>query len=477
MSKNASATVDYTSDYRPFGKRDIIGYFFGDFGCNLSYSVVTYYLMIFYVSYIGIDPIHYAAIMGLTRVLDAVNDPFIGYLSDRMKPYKGNRYLPWILVGGPVLAVISAFMYLDTTGMSYGWRLAICAISYILWDVAYTLVNIPYGTLNSVISDKATDRTKLSSARSIGAGIAKLPVALIPLIVYRDVTQNGEVVSQFQGQLMFPVMLGLGVVSLFAFGMLYFNVQERVKPKKDLTKEKGPSIFTTIKTLFSNRALIAQVIAGTAQTIFIYSASQLHQMTLQIKFNEGDMFSWFTLIEVAPLAIGVFLVNPMVRKFGKRKTILFPLVGALIVYAIMLFINVDNVWVWIGLHALAMFFTFGFQLLSWAMISDAIDFNEWKTGYRTDGSLYSSYIFCRKLGTAFSSALVPLLIGTLTPTLDLADSATWTTGNIDTITNLSVLFPLLGFGLVFIAYKFVFNITTDDYHQMQKALGHTIDNG
>ena len=109
-----SATMDAT-DKRPFGFRDIIGYFFGDFGCNLSYSVVTYYLTIFYVSYIGIEATHFAALMILTRVFDAVNDPLVGYFSDRIKPFKGNRYKPFILVGGPLLAIISAFMYFDTS--------------------------------------------------------------------------------------------------------------------------------------------------------------------------------------------------------------------------------------------------------------------------------------------------------------------------------------------------------------------------
>ena len=470
-----SATMDAT-DKRPFGFRDIIGYFFGDFGCNLSYSVVTYYLTIFYVSYIGIEATHFAALMILTRVFDAVNDPLVGYFSDRIKPFKGNRYKPFILVGGPLLAIISAFMYFDTSSMGYGVQLAVCAISYVAWDFAYTLVNIPYGTLNSVVTDSSEGRTKLSTARSIGAGVAKLPVAIVPLIVYQNKVVDGQVVSQFQGQLMFPVMLGLGVVALISFFLLYSNVEERVQPDMEKIKNQ-PSIFKTFKTLFSNRALIAQIIGGTAQTIFIYSASQLHQMTLQVKYNDGSLFSWFTLIEIAPLAIGVLMITPLVRKFGKRQVIIVPLIGTLVIYGTMLLFPVENVYLWIGLMAVANMFTFGFQLLSWAMISDAIDYNEWKQGFRSDGSLYSSYIFCRKIGTAFSSAAVPLLIAFSAPSLELNNATTWTASNVSAIYNMSILFPLFGFGLVFIAYLLVFNISKEDYHKMQKDLGHTIDNG
>lgn len=460
------------SERRPFGKRDIIGYFFGDFGSNLSYSVVTYYLMIFYVSYIGIDPVHFSAIMLLTRVLDAVNDPVIGYMSDRMKPINGNKYKPWILVGGPFLALISAFMYYDSSHMAYGGRLLLCAVTYILWDLAYTLVNIPYGTLNSVISDKATERTKLSTARSVGAGVAKLPIALIPLLVYQDVYRNGQLVNEFKGERMFPVMIGLGFFALISFMILYFNVEERVKPKNQEAAQQAP-FLETIKSLFANRPLLAQVIAGTAQTIFIYSASQLHQMTLQVKFNNGALFSWFTLIEIMPLALGIFIVTPLVRRFGKRRTIVYPLTGALVIYAAMLVLPIDNVWVWISLLALANAFTFGFQLLSWAMISDAVDYHEWKHGHRSDGSLYSSYIFCRKIGTALSSSMVPLLISFVAPTLQLNQSETWTTANVNAITNLSILFPLIGFALVYVAYRFVFNISDEDYQQMQRDLNHS----
>ena len=461
---------------RPFGFRDIIGYFFGDFGCNLSYSVVTYYLTIFYMSYIGIEATHFAALMILTRVFDAVNDPLIGYFSDRIKPFKGNRYKAFILIGGPLLAITSAFMYFDTSSMSYGVKLAICAISYIAWDFTYTLVNIPYGTLNSVITDASDGRAKLSTARSIGAGVAKLPVAMIPLIVYQDRRVEGQVVSQFQGQLMFPVMLGLGIVALLSFFLLYSNVEERIQVDQEQIKNQ-PSILETLKILCSNRALIAQIIAGTAQTIFIYSASQLHQMTLQVKYNNGALFSWFTLIEIAPLAIGALLITPLVRKFGKRQVIIVPLIASLVIYGAMLLFPVENVYIWIALMALANMFTFGFQLLSWAMISDASDYNEWKQGFRSDGALYSSYIFCRKIGTAFSSAAVPLLIAFAAPSLALNNASTWTASNVNAIYNMSILFPLFGFGLVFIAYLLVFNISKEDYHKMQKDLGHTIDNG
>src|SRR5699024_5168511 len=141
--------------------------------------------------------------------------------------------------------------------------------------------------------------------------------------------------SQFQGQLMFPVMLGLGAVALISFFLLYSNVEERIQADQEHIKNQ-PSILETFRTLFSNRALIAQIIAGTAQTIFIYSASQLHQMTLQVKYNDGALFSWFTLIEIAPLAIGVLLITPLVRKFGKRQVIIVPLIASLVIYGIML---------------------------------------------------------------------------------------------------------------------------------------------
>ncbi|OYW74192.1 MAG: MFS transporter, partial [Aerococcus viridans] len=177
------------------------------------------------------------------------------------------------------------------------------------------------------------------------------------------------------------------------------------------------------------------------------------------------------------LAIGVLMITPLVRKFGKRKVIIVPLIGTLVIYISMLLFPVDNSTTWIILMAIANMFTFGFQLLSWAMISDAIDYNEWKQGFRSDGSLYSSYIFCRKIGTAISSASVPLLIAYAAPSLELNNAATWTASNVNAIYNMSITFPLVGFGLVFIAYLLVFNITTEDYHAMQKDLGHTIDNG
>lgn len=155
---------------RPFGMRDKIGYALGDFGCQMSFALITAYLADFYTQYIGLTEATWAIIIIFLKIWDAVNDPIMGGIMDSRRISAKSKYKPWIRIGSFGLIVSGALAFLPIPHASYAMRVIVCVVTYLAWDIFYTLVNVPYGTLNSAISADPNERTQLSTYRSIGAG-------------------------------------------------------------------------------------------------------------------------------------------------------------------------------------------------------------------------------------------------------------------------------------------------------------------
>lgn len=464
------------AEKRSFGVRDIIGYFMGDFGCNMSFTLISSYMFLFYTQYIGISLAHYSIVILITKILDGINDPIIGALVDRMGANKkGEKFKQWILIGSPFLALAATVMFLDAAAWPYWARLALCIGGYILWDVTYTVVNVPYGALSSVMTAKPAQRAALSNARSWGAIIAGVPLGMIiPIFAYATISENGKDVSKFLGERMFPIALILGVVSVIAFALLYFNVEERIQHVEEAGQEPEKfNYFETLRGFFKNRAILGISLASIAQILFIMGGNQLHQLTYQMYYGDGKLSSLMILTQLIPLVLGTFVGGLLVGKVGKKELASYPMLGAVAIYAFMYFADIPNPYVWIGLQIAANTFAFAMTIYTWAMVADAIDYQEWKTGSRNEGSVYATYSMLRKVAQGFGQSFVPAAIALLIPTLDVKESATWTMENATAIRNMAALFPMIGFLIAFLAFRFVFNLDKKTVKEMQVALGRT----
>ena len=104
---------------RPFGMRDYFGYAMGDFGCNMSFALITNYLMLFYTQYIGLRLSDWAWIIVVGKVWDAINDPLIGGMVDNVRIGKGSKFMPWITIGGSALIIFTTLSFMPIASMLY----------------------------------------------------------------------------------------------------------------------------------------------------------------------------------------------------------------------------------------------------------------------------------------------------------------------------------------------------------------------
>ena len=391
---------------RPFGVKDKVGYMFGNIANDLMFIMASMYLTVFYTDVLKIDSFLVGTMFLVSRVIDAFTDTAMGRIADKVKAGKGGKFKPWLIrVCGPV-ALASFLMY--QTAMAdapMGLRIAYMFGTYLLWgSVCYTAINIPYGSMASVMSAEADDRAALSTFRGVGSLIPQILVGVVvPMFLFEKIMIDGEEVEvAIPGA--FPIVaLLLAIGSAICYLICYKLCTERI-PVDD-SKKESVTFGQTVKALFSNRALIGIVIVYISflgaqmlnQTINNYIFKDFFNDTLGLKVINAAGF--VPALALAPAAV------PLSRKFGKKEVGIVAAIMGSVAYALLFILHTTNMWIYIVLSIVGSLGFGLFNLIIWAFISDIIDDQEVKTGVREDGTIYAVCSFARKIGQAIASAM------------------------------------------------------------------------
>ena len=452
-----------------FGTRDKFGYMMGDFGCNMSFQLIGTYAMIYYTQGMRLSLVHWSIIVIIAKIFDAINDPIIGSLVDKRKSSKNGKFRPWIFYGSFAILLTTVLFFIDIRAMSYGLRFAYCLITYCLWSVAYTSANVPYGSLNAVLTDDVAERASLSSLRSIGAAIAMLPVMLIlPKIVYgkKDAATG---IQPIVPERFVWIALVMGVCGLFGFMLTYFLTRERMAPPK---REEKYEFKKALKAFLKNRPVIGICLASFAQLAFFMSMLTLAQYTFQVYFKDAEKISLASIVMMAPTVVFIPFVKNMTKKFGKKEISTWPMLAAAILLVIMLVIDIPatkaGMWTFMILMGIANAGSAFFMLTTWSFVADAVDYQELQTNRREEGTVYSIYSFVRKIGQAVCQGLTALLLaGIGFDTNNVVNTSDAVAKN---VFNLTIIFPLIGAVLMFLSLKFVYNLDKNATLELSAAI-------
>lgn len=447
---------------RPFGMRDKIGYAFGDMGCNFSFQLVSSYMYLFYTQCIGLSAKHWAWIIIVSKVWDAINDVVIGSMVDRTHIGKKSKFMPWITIGSIGLVVFSIMIFTPVSNFSNAGKILWCLLSYCLWSVAYTMINVPYGSLHSVITDDPKQRTTLSTFRSIGAALPAVMVMILPKIVYKD--------NVLSSNRLFIVSIVFSIVAFFTFFALQKMVTERVV-RED--KAEKVSYISTVKSYFSNRAIIGITIATVAVVIFYNSSMSVNNLVFQFYFNDAGKSTLAMIASYVPLIAFMPFASTISAKIGKKKLLTISGLVSIIAGVIMLFLPITPDMTGIIIYVIGlMFVNTGccvFQIIVWAMVADCIEDSYRKKGIREEGSLYAIYSFFRKLSQGIGSALVALALSSVGY---VESSAIQTAETAKSIKNLYIIFLVIGLLIMTLSMKFVYNI---GFKEEQEFNNHNLD--
>ena len=396
-------------------------------------------MLYFYTDVVGISPLLAGWIYALGIGWDAITDPYMGYIAERTRTKMGS-YRPYILFGSIPLAF--SFVLLFWVPPFEGTFLFIFLIMVNLFHrTCFTIVSVPYSSLTARITDDSEERTKLTTARMLGASFGTLTISALgfPIINWFG---SGEESLGF-------IYLGVcsGLAAIFILAITVKTVRER---NFNLEITQLPKFSEVSKSIVNNYALL------------IVFASTLTLITTSIMFNKNLIYYTkyaLDLHEYQGLILGVssasaFLAIPVwaysALKIGKRNSWLISMI--LLVFSFLFFYlyPIKNLLELLIVLAVLGIGNGATGVLFWSMLPDTIEYGEWKTGVRTESSLYGFMTFAQKGGIAISA----LILGVLLTNIGFVPNTIQTEETLENLKTLMTFIPLSGVVLSFILVYF-----------------------
>ena len=398
-----------TAIHRPFGMRDNLAYAAGDFGCNMSFALKGT-LVIFWTQYMGMNSLLYAALLLVVQVWDAINDPLIGALIDAdHRKYRLGKFKTYILIGSIGLVVAGSLCFIPWPSAPDMAKNILFVAGYMIWDAFYTVANVPYGSLLSLISDDAGERASLSTWRSIGALVGQVAtMVLIPLLIY-DANQN------IIGTRVFVVALIMGAIGFAAFQFMIRNTEQRVDVEP-LQKKDAPkfNVFKAMGNFMRNRAALGATIAAMGMFIGMQGATAAVTVLFQSYFKNVQLSGVVQMFAMLPMIVFAPFIRRLSVKYGKKEISAAGSLCSVAACVLLLVLPITPNTVGMALYvACLLLYSLGvgvYSCVSWSLMADAIDYNQWRFGVREEGTVYSLHSFFRKLAQGLGPSLVLVIM-------------------------------------------------------------------
>jgi len=396
---------------RKFGMIDNLAYAAGDFGCNMSFALKGT-MAIFWTQFMKMD-LWYSLLLIIVQVWDAINDPLIGSMIDADKrQYKRNKFLQYIWFGSIGLIVGGACCFLPFPNAPTWAKFIIFIAGYVIWDAFYTVANVPYGSLLSLISDNAGDRASLSAWRSVGSMIGNMaPMVILPMIIY-DASNN------LIGERVFFAALLMGFLGFLCFQFMIKKTVIRVETDVELSEE--PAKFNVLQAMgnfLKNRPAMGATIAAMGMFIGQQGAATAVTVMFQSYFQNAQISGLVSMFAMIPIILFTPLARKMVNKYGKKELATVGAIVSVIACAMMLVLPItpdgNGLVIYVVCQLINSLGMGIYSTVSWALMGDAIDYNEWKTGNREEGTVYALHSFFRKLAQGVGPALALVVMTAL----------------------------------------------------------------
>lgn len=456
------------------GLRDKVGYALGDAAGLLTFALVGSFLQMFYTNVLVIDPDKVMTLFIAARLWDAVNDPIWGAIVDKRGGGKNGKFRPYLRRFSLPLALFGVLMFVKIPGLSETQYLIFAYVTYIGYGMLYTIVNIPYGSMASVITTDLQERSALSMFRSIGAGFGGLPAQiLLPLFVYKTVeklvtnpdgTQQLKKVQVLEGNKLLLGVIILGVLSVVVYQLCYKMTTERVQSLPGT--EKKVNVGKTVKSLFKNRPFIALCLAS----MLLIATQQFTQTAYNYLFldyfQKPKLYALVTVFTYLPMALLLPVLQKIVRRFGKKEICAAGMVLSFAANFVLWLIGTKSVVVFFALCFLSGLGMTFFVLEVWALVTDVIDYQEILSGQRDEGTSYAFFSFTRKLGQTIAG-----ILGTKILVFAGYDPTNVTAAATEKLYNLSTVLPAVMCLVMAVSLDILYPLTKKKLQEMHEAKG------
>ena len=440
------------------------GYMCGDWGGCMTFTLMASIFSIFCTNALGIDPKLLGTLVIIWTIWDAINDPLMGALMDKAFVRKQNprgKFRPWILRSTPLLAVTALALWTVPTFFEGVSLIVMLFSTKILYEAAYTMFNIPMGSLLSAMSENDVERASLSSARGAGSGFGNaIPGIVAPLII----AAFGE--RETTGYMI--VGVGCAIVGFVVCLLHYAMTEERFVVNTASTPENIK--FTDILTVLAkNRPFVALCIHGICNCAMQYGSNALGIYMYSAVYNDVTYQSISSILSM-PFMVGAMVAVPFLcKKYDLQKLIRLSLLagGAVcgLLFVMHMVMDVHPL-----VHGVLLGIGTGFSMVSvqmqWGLVGEAIDYNEHVTGKRTEGSIYGAFNLARRIGQTIGQGFALYALGWIGYK---GTEAVQEAGTIFGLKVLCVLIPAIFILGSWAAFKFVWNISDKTLEEIKES--------
>lgn len=396
------------------------GYAIGDFGNNFSWSFVSAFLMYFWTDSLGIAAGTAGAIIGVSRIWDAINDPIVGRWSDRTKS-KWGRYRPWMLFASIPLAILNVLCFTDFGIQSGTGKAVYATATFFVLVFVYTCVNVPYSAMEAAVTLDARERGSLATYRLFFAYIA---AAIISYGTQRFVIWFGGG-NTSKGY--FCTALMFSIVMVICHMVCVKNTKEVVNsPHEDIP------YIESFKALKGNWPVIILSAGFLIYGLFYYGRSAIALYYFTYNANNALGYATYSLINLGSSMVGILLLGTFSAKLKNKATV--PMMGFFvtgILTVIIYFVNpatssgIIVIYITTAIMGICMGMA---TTMIYGMVPDTTEYTQYHYGMRASGFISAVVNFFLKVGMAVGVAGAGVIMSSMGYVAGAAQSSNVLTG-------------------------------------------------
>ena len=432
--------------------RERIAYTGGLLGQNMLYNFMAMYIMFFFTDLLKIPTKSVTTIVVIASLWDAVNDLIMGMIADRTSTRWG-KFRPY-LIFGPILIGITTVLCFTNFGGSMTGTIIAGAICYIFWGMSYTVSDIPIWAISSVISSDPDQKNKMVTLGKIGGTVGTVIIS-VGSVMLLNVMGGERTVSAYTKSAILIAIVGCSLMILAGL-----TVKERIRPAK-----QGVAFKKNIHTILDNKPLLALMVSLLLINM-VNNLRQVSQMyfTLYV-WGDASYVTWVGLSLVIGMLFGMIISPKLIQKYEKKKIYILACIFGGIFSALPFLIDPKNIL--LGLISLG--FSFAFTgittIVSTSMLMDAIDYSEWKLGFRGEGIVFSTNTFLNKLSGTIAKWFLGVSMISMGYVENMAINQTVQTG----FSFIMYILPALSFFLTIVPL-IIYRMKPDEIKKIQNEL-------
>ncbi|MCD7833558.1 MAG: glycoside-pentoside-hexuronide (GPH):cation symporter [Lachnospiraceae bacterium] len=421
--------------------KEKVSYGLGAVGKDMVYMLSASYVLYYYQDICGVNALAMGVILMIARVFDAFNDPIMGVVVAKTKTRFG-KFRPWLLIGTILNAIILFLMFSAPPALDGSGLVVYAAVTYILWGMTYTIMDIPYWSMIPAFTEGGKERENLTTLARSAAGVGSALVTILTMMCVMALG-GGDERAGFKW-----FALIVAVLFVLFIGCTCLNIKE-----KSTVDMESPSVGQMFQALIRNDQAMAVVITIVLINCSVYITSNLVIYFFKYDFGGDSWYSSYTLFNTfggATQILAMMLFFPLLRKFFHAIRIFYisfcMAVAGYVVLLVLAFTNMSNVFL-LFIPGFLIFAANGMlTVLTTIFLANTVDYGEVKNNRRDESVIFSMQTFVVKLasGVAALVASVCLAVCNLSSDTDAASSTAAAASSVAGLRMTMTLFPIAG---------------------------------